>query len=709
MIKKSYAMHELANPLWGGQLLFLCFMPFLLLAQQGNQLKRASDSITMSIDFEDVVITAQYAPTHTKNALQSIRVINHQTIQQQGATNLEQLLQQDLNIRVNQDLVLGSSLQLLGVGGENVKIMVDGVPVVGRLNGNIDLSQINLNNVERVEIIEGPMSVTYGTDALGGVINLITKKSQKHPYELQLNGQLESRAESTTSLDAGMRLNNNWLLRINAGYDWFNGFDEDTLRSVAWNPKEQWYANASIRFDFKEDHRIIYSFAYFDEVVKNLGMVRRPQFKPYAFDDFFYTDRINHSLNHEGSVGKHFYWQNTFGYNIFDREVQSYRLDFEDDAQSFLEGDTTIFNTFIGRSILASQFKQSSLNFQLGFDTKLEEGSGQRIEDPESDSSGKSSINDFALFGSIRYQPISSLTLESGLRWAQNSRFEVPLIPSLHLKYVLREDLQLRASYGKGFRSPSLKEMFLSFIDINHFIIGNPNLEAETSDNYQLNFVFDPQYKKHQFSAHLNFFHNEIINQIQLFQYMESDGQIVPAPAGQASTQFAYFNLAKSITKGGNLRLKHQWKTIMLEAGVAAIGFYNPLSESLPEVNPFTYSWELNGRLGYEIPKWGTRFNVFVRQNDRFITYYPEVVDDMEVARQRIQDGFTMLDGSIAHSLLDGRLRLTVGARNLLDIQQVNVVGGGGGAHSGGNGTPIGVGRSFYIRTVLGIFNKGKK
>ena len=58
--------------------------------------------------------------------------------------------------------------------------MIDDVAVIGRLNGNIDLSQINLNNVERIEIVEGPLSVEYGTDALAGTINLITKSTENN-------------------------------------------------------------------------------------------------------------------------------------------------------------------------------------------------------------------------------------------------------------------------------------------------------------------------------------------------------------------------------------------------------------------------------------------------------------------------------------------------------------------------------------------------
>ncbi len=685
-------------------LFLLILLSFPLLAQSQSYADPEPDTFAMSINLDDVVVTAQYAPTNSKNALQNIRTIDRKTIDRQGANNLEQLLQQDLNIRISQDMVLGSSMSLLGVSGENIKIMIDGIPVVGRLNGNIDLSQINLQNIARVEIVEGPMSVTYGTDALGGAINLITQKSQLSPFQLSIGQQLETNAESSTTVNSGARLGDNWLLKLNGGRDWFNGFGEDTTRSVLWNPKEQWYFDGSVRHDFGEDHRLIYRFSFFDEEVQNLGDVRRPQFQPYAFDDYFLTKRLDNALLHEGTVMKHFYWQNTIGHNYFDRQVNSYRLDFDSGRQEQIagQGDTTVFNTFMARSVLASRLPNSKVNFQLGVDTEIETGSGARIIDPESDKIGESTIRDFAVFGSLRFQPFEALVLETGLRLPYNSRYDAPLVPSFHAKYQLAEEVSMRASYGKGFRSPSLKELFLSFIDINHYIVGNPDLRAETSDNLQLNIAYDKEWDKQQFGAKINFFHNHIQDQIQLFPFTNEGGEILPSTP-DVSTQYAYFNLDRSKTQGINSQFSYQWRNLSLEGGLSWIGFYNPLSQS-KDIDRFTYSTELSGKLGYRLSATGTRFNLFVRKNDRLISYYPALEDGVEVARQRLQDGFTLLDGSVSHSFFDQQLELFAGVRNILDVTQVNITGGGGGAHSGGNSMPVGAGRSFFVRARFHVF-----
>ena len=133
------------------------------------------DSI-LSQQIKEVVVTGQLTERTVENAVHKIRVITGKKLKSGLFTDLGQALQKELNINLVQDNMLGSSASLQGLSGQNVKILIDDMPVIGRLNGSIDLSQISLNNIKRVEIIEGAMSTLYGTDALAGTINIITNK-----------------------------------------------------------------------------------------------------------------------------------------------------------------------------------------------------------------------------------------------------------------------------------------------------------------------------------------------------------------------------------------------------------------------------------------------------------------------------------------------------------------------------------------------------
>ena len=116
-----------------------------------------------------------------------MKLIGKDRIESKAANNLSDILSDELGIRLSNDPSTGTSMSLQGITGENIKILIDGVPVIGRLDGNIDLSQINLDNVSQIEMVEGPMSVIYGSNALGGVINIITENNSHAQYKTSVN------------------------------------------------------------------------------------------------------------------------------------------------------------------------------------------------------------------------------------------------------------------------------------------------------------------------------------------------------------------------------------------------------------------------------------------------------------------------------------------------------------------------------------------
>ena len=134
------------------------------------------------MNMSEFVVTGQFKPEKADKSIYKINVINSRQIERKAATNLTDLLSTESHVRISQGGVMGANLSFMGLTGENVKILVDGVPVIGRLDGNIDINQLNLYNVDHVEIIEGPMSVVYGSNAIGGVVNIITKENKNSSF-----------------------------------------------------------------------------------------------------------------------------------------------------------------------------------------------------------------------------------------------------------------------------------------------------------------------------------------------------------------------------------------------------------------------------------------------------------------------------------------------------------------------------------------------
>ena len=128
---------------------------------------------------------------------------------------------------------------------------------------------------------------------------------------------------------------------------------------------------------------------------------------------------------------------------------------------------------------LYNRFEFNYLNWdkikiQMGLDFTYDDVSGSRIQDKGS------TIYDLSLFSQCNFQLHDNLQSQFGLRIPYHSIYSAPLIPSLNLKFDLNNKTQFRLAYSRGFRAPSVKELFLEFIDINHNIVGNLELDAET-------------------------------------------------------------------------------------------------------------------------------------------------------------------------------------------------------------------------------------
>jgi outer membrane receptor for ferrienterochelin and colicins len=678
-----------------------------------------ADTTAWSVDLEDVVVTAQYAPTDSKSALHKVKTIKMASIRNRGISDLEKLLEHELNIRISQDMILGSSINLQGMSGQNVKVMIDGVPVIGRVGDNIDISQISLHNVARIEIIEGPLSVHYGTNALGGVINIITRKSQVEKFDLNLASSYESTSEKEVNLGMGFRLLPRLLFRAEGNYFLFDGFnstpidDEAYERTHQWNPKQKSNVSGLLRYNFGNDGMLAFRSNLFDEKISNYGVKKRLVFKPYAFDEFYLTRRFDQHLMLESTLWKDYYFKANLAHNHFKREKQVFRLDFEEDMMTELpaEQDTSVFISWVFRPVIASKYKTSNLNFQLGADVNFEEGMGSKISDETLDTSGYSSIGDYALFSSLKYRAFNALDIQLGMRVAYNTRFPSPVVPSLNLKYTLWNHTVIRASYARGFRAPTLKELFLYFVDSNHYIVGNPNLQPEISDNYQLDFDWTPFAEPFQLNFSLGAFYNDIRSKIDLYDFVEVDGEFVPAAElGKTTTDFTYFNQDRFKSLGLNLGLTFKTESLKASLGFAPIGRYNLLPEEVVDVDPFSYVLESNADISYTIQRVGLSFHFYIKHNNKLIRYYVDYDDDGNAFTNQSEfEGYFLSDFNIVKKFWDKRIQLNLGVKNIFDVKNVNYVNLSSGTHGGGvteGQFPVGKGRKWHLGLIFHLQEK---
>lgn len=640
---------------------------------------------------EEVFVTAQIKPTKKSETIQKVRLINRIEIENQAATNLKELLEKEMNMRLSNDNILGSSVSIQGISGQNVKILIDGIPVIGRLNGNIDLSQISLNNISRVEIIEGPLSVEYGTDALAGTINLITDQNLNDKFSSKYNIFYQSVGNYNTDISLSYRINEQ-SLALDFGRKYFDGWSDDeefsllptsnvadTNRVKTWNPKEQYFGNLNYKINKKKNTLRIYFDSYYEKIT-NLGLPRMPYFET-AFDDYYYTRRNNLGLEYNYDFSDEEEIELLLSVNDYERIKNTYFKDLTTLDQVLTNNssdqDTSKFNLLMNK-IVFSSFKSEKFNYQIGFDSKIENAKGKRINNNER------SLRDYAIYISSKWNPYNGFAVKPGFRLSYNSKFNVPIIPSLNFMFN-KKDLKVRFSYARGFRAPSLKELFFEFVDVNHNIIGNRDLSAEISNNFQFNIDYLNRFEFFKIEIGTKLFSNNIENLITLAQ--------LPNFA-----EYTYFNLGKYKTRGVSASLNLLSEKINISLSASNIGRYNSLSENEifdAEKNllDFSYSSSYNASVNYTFSRYYLSTIIYYNYIGKLPLFYQN--SNNEIIESEIAS-YSLLDFVLKKSFFSGKINLSFGMKNLFDVQEISSFSSSGAHSSSSNSQSVGYGRTFF-------------
>lgn len=677
-------------------LLFASCTAILLSAQ-------SADTFAYSIELTDVVVTGQPTPMSAQDALHEVRVITQADMQARGFTRLSEVLEREVALSVRQDPILGAGLDIQGLGGQNVQILIDGMPVTGRMNGKVDLSQIDLSEIVRIEIVAGSLSAQYGSNASGGVVNLITRREQSSPISVRAESQVEDLGIRYGSVGVGFQ-KGRWqvgggmnLYEANFGSEAeYRQRRVDTLvdgSSVSvpvlpWNPKEQigWRANAGVRL--KNELRLDYKMRGFREELTLFGQVRRPQFKPYVTDETYTTTRLDHQVLLQGYVAPKWYVNATAGYNQFDRLKSTVRTDMEPDTIRLVAGgaDTTRYSALLARASTQYEFNDQ-LKFQLGIEVLRESAAGGRILDA-STGEPEPTMTNYASWLGVEYAPTDELSVGLTTRVGINSVYNHPVLPAIHLRYALNKHWIFRTNYARGFRAPSIQELHFNFIDINHFIIGNTELKAEQSGNFNASANYERMLGKaaldQEVSLGVRVYHNAIRDRITLFEFEPG--------------RFSYGNIDDFQTRGlimtGGYSRGERWQA---QLSFGLLQFNTGLGGELEPARDFTSATEASAQIGYLIP----RLDIDFRADYRFFGRQIQFVEvDETTVGERTTAAYHLLNLTSSRAFWQDRIRLTAGAKNVLDIQTVRVLGASeGGAHSGGSASRlVGFGRLAFVR-----------
>lgn len=628
-----------------------------------------------SNNLDQVVVTVQAKAQTTQKAVERITVITAKDLENRSVFNLKQALEQQLNVQIANDNSTGSAVSLMGVSGQNVKILIDGVPVIGRLDGNIDLSQINLNDVERIEVIEGPVSTAYGSNALAGVINIITKKKSPTAGEVLLTNYNESIGQYNLGITGGKQLKK-VNVRAEAGRNMFRGWNAtDEGRYDSWKPKEQFFGRFQVSTGNQKNQFLIKSEG-FRELLINKGRANAPYFET-AFDEHFYTTRLDEKVQYDRIIDSNKNLNAFVSYNLYNRQRVKYYRDLvtlESRQVPSTDGqDTTGFVALQSRGSYNFLTKTKKWNTQLGYDFIFQNGTGARIEE------GVKSITDMAVYALSEMMVGSHFSIKPGIRLAYNSVYKSPIAPTFSARYEVKKYVY-RFSYGRGFRAPDIKELYLNFVDVNHNVIGNENLKAEKSHNFQTSVTGFHKIKKGVIRPSLSVFYNDIFDKITL--------------ANISGTEYTYVNLDQFKSLGGQVNLAVATNKTRVNIGFSATNVVSINNAETNQKTDFSYI-ETQASINQDWRK--IKFTLSGKYTGPKSIFS---LTDNQITESKIS-GFGLVDFQMNRHFMNKRLDLSVGVKNLMNVTNLQSTVVSNGVHTQNTGLSMGTGRSYFMRLAL--------
>lgn len=646
------------------------------------------DSVAYSIDVDQVVITAQNQPTTREKSVRRVNVIGRSAIERLGAVTLDQALKSISSVRLINDPVLGTSIRMRGFSGNNISILKDGVPLIGRNNGSIDLSQVALHNVERIEVVEGPLSSIYGNHAAGGVINLITKRKSLKLWNGKLSTQLESRGLQEYSSDIGSSFHG-FSASIYGRYFTYHPYPSDSMRVLEtvvlndstkyltskypFNPKDQYSYGGHLGYT-SDAYKLGISMDRNTESLADYGRIRRPTYKPYANDVFFNTARNDVSIDGTWQILEPLSLKSVFSKNYYQRNRANKRiyLDSLTYAPKFTETDSIHFDQILSKTSATYDVSKAWM-LNIGYSYRKESGRGGKIS--LSADSTQQYVAESALYSVFTYRKLKNIKATLSGRFTKNSKYSHNLTGSVNLRINIAPKLVGRFSIARGNRSPSLKELYLEFIDINHHIIGNQYLKPEHS--YDIQSTLD--YKLTSASdISINTYYAHVENRISLAEY--------------STLKYRYENIGKYTVFG----IQPSWDYLTGKYQLKASGSLGWWSTDIVHDGHSIYGmmYDTNIDFMYHIEKYNTSLSLNYRYNGKQPLYH-KIEDKVTVYKV---NGYHMIDFTASKQLFDNSLRITTGVKNLLDIRNTDINGAvSNGAHSTRGRHSISSGKQYFI------------
>jgi outer membrane receptor for ferrienterochelin and colicins len=515
----------------------------ILLALWAAVSVEAQRDVWRSDSLQEVVVTGTGTRHLLKDAPVQTEVITNKMLRQYGGKSLEDILAGLTASFAFSEGDMGSQMQLNGLGNNYILILIDGKRIHGDVGGENDLGLIDPHNIEKIEIVKGAQSALYGSDAMAGVINIITKKHTEKGIFVDNSTRYGSHND--------LRQHNSLMLTLGK---FISQTNFQMQRNDGWQNTAEEYAEATVLTDSK--NKTVNKF-------RNWQIAERLTFRPtssielYA-DGSYYKKNIlrprngNHPScdvytydlrynNASASFGGKWYFRGERSEVRGQRDVITLDIDWNKHAYYYdytartyeymllkgeeygdLNGEWYSVPMKPGQSKLQSDQQrvmgQLKGIFYLPYENTLNAGVEYRydyLKAPERTETGTASDRTAALYVQDEFNLVKGLNLTAGLRLVDNRNFGLRLTPKVSAM-LSTGDFRFRLGWSQGFKTPTVKELHYRYLHVmgssTFFNIGNTSLNPQTSNYYSANV----EYRGRRLTASVTGYLNKLGNMIAL-------------------------------------------------------------------------------------------------------------------------------------------------------------------------------------------------
>ncbi|MFM8280985.1 MAG: TonB-dependent receptor plug domain-containing protein [Bacteroidota bacterium] len=568
--------------------------------------KQKVDTSAVYIPKQQVVVTGTRNEVLLKDSPVRVEIVDAKQTVSTAMVNLGDLLREQTGLLLTNNVRTG--IQMMGLGADYTQILIDGQPMIGRVAGVLDLSRISVGNIDRVEIVKGPMSSLYGSEALAGVINIITKKPisgisgsafgqylDKGPSELRGEMQYGANAFDVSGFFS-LKKAQSFILSKDSISIPYQGFSDQTFHL-----KTKWFASHSVNVGadfrmFSSESRGAFIESFFGQIASNEGSVRQQDMQGTMYATWTHGKARLHAQLHASTYKERYNFDTIQG-----------------DA-----GKTDDLSRGLLRSFLQYDVFWSERNrFTFGAEYTVDDIGGTRYPD-------NPFFSTFSGFIQWEGNPTSWISYALSTRYVYNSAFDQEglheehtltalnklLNPKLSINFKINHGIRLHTSIGTGFKVPDFRQLYVQFSNrlggAGYDLIGarrlGIDLQPERSLSMDVGIIGDEwtftglseTYPIHGF-AECRVFDNTLSNLIEFF-YTGNNPQTNQAV-------YSYRNISRARTSGleCSIRLSHALNQKESEVITYAWGYQYLITRDLE-----VYDAVLAGRAGTIDPKTGT-------------------------------------------------------------------------------------------------------